>query len=98
MNRTVVIGGETSLIQKIDGNCSLSVNVDGVSGVVTTIEPHARATYGGDYIVVPKVTEQVLQTKEKVMSDDLTVTGIPTYQVSNPSGGDTFYIADNLGG
>lgn len=92
MDKTVVIGGDTSLIQKIDGDCSLSTNIDGVSGVVTAIEPHARAAYEGDYIVVPKVTEQVLPTKEKVMKSDLTVKQIPTYEVSNESGGNTFYI------
>lgn len=92
MEKTVVIGGETSLIQKVDGDCTLSVNIDGVSGVVTTIEPHARATYDGDYIVIPKVTEQVLPTREKVMVSDLTVTEIPTYEVSNEAGGNTFII------
>lgn len=92
MEKTVVIGGETSLIQKVDGDCTLSVNIDGVSGVVTTIEPHARATYDGDYIVVPQVTEQVLPTKEKVMVNDLTVKEIPTYEVSNEAGGNTFII------
>lgn len=92
MEKTVVIGGETSLIQKVDGDCTLSVNVDGVSGVVTTIEPHARATYDGDYIVVPQVTEQVLPTREKIMVNDLTVKEIPTYEVSNEAGGNTFII------
>ena len=92
MEKTVVIGGETSLIQKVDGDCTLSVNIDGVSGVVTTIEPHARATYDGDYIVIPKVIEQVLPTREKVMASDLTVKEIPTYEVSNEAGGNTFII------
>lgn len=92
MDRTVVIGGDTSLVQKVDGDCTLSVNVDGVSGVITTIEPHARAIYDGDYTVIPKVTEQVLQTKEKVMINDLTVKEIPTYKVSNEAGGNTFII------
>lgn len=92
MNKTVVIGGDTALAQRIDGACSLSVNVDGTSGVYTQIEAHARAHYEGDYTVIPMVTEQVLQTADKVMNNNLTVTEIPTYMVSNDSGGNTFYI------
>lgn len=92
MDKTVVIGGDTSLIQKVDGECSLTVNVDGVSGVIVPIEPHARAVYEGDYIVTPMVTAQTLPTQDKVMNNNLTVKEIPTYEVSNESGGNTFYI------
>lgn len=92
MDKTVVIGGDSSLIQKVDGECSLSVGIDGVSGIVIPVEPHARPTYEGDYIVTPMVTEQILETQDKVMRSDLTVKEIPTYAVSNESGGNTFII------
>ena len=49
--------------------------------------------YEGDYSIVPKVDAQVIPTKRKMMRDDLTVTAIPTYEVHNPTGGTTFYIA-----
>ena len=49
--------------------------------------------YAGNYTVVPKVEKQVLKTKQKVMTADLTVTEIPVYEVSNTSGGTTVYIA-----
>lgn len=51
--------------------------------------------YEGSYVVIPEVSAQVLPTLNKRMTDDLTVTGIPYYEVSNTSG-ITVYIAENL--
>lgn len=47
--------------------------------------------YNGKYEITPKTEEQVLQTKNKSMRENLTVKGIPTYEVSNSSG-TTFII------
>lgn len=47
--------------------------------------------YKGEYEVTPKETQQVLQTKNKSMADDITVKEIPTYEVSN-NAGTTFII------
>lgn len=49
--------------------------------------------YRGAYEVTPKVDEQVLQTAQKLMADDVTINAIPIYDVSNNSGGSTVYIA-----
>lgn len=49
--------------------------------------------YTGSYEVTPKVDAQTLQTAQKMMTDDLIVTAIPIYEVSNNSGGHTVYIA-----
>lgn len=51
--------------------------------------------YEGDYIVVPSVYEQILQTNGLRMTDDVTVTEIPYYETSNESG-ITVFIANNL--
>lgn len=48
--------------------------------------------YTGNYNVTPKIEQQVLETRDKLMSDDVTVKGIPFYEVSNPQGGTTFII------
>ena len=48
--------------------------------------------YVGEYDVTPKIEPQVLETRDKLMSDDVTVKGIPFYEVSNPQGGTTFII------
>lgn len=52
--------------------------------------------YDGDYIVTPRVAEQVMPTKEKVMLEDVTIRGIPYYETSNLSGGNTVYIAKEV--
>lgn len=66
------------------------LQIDGTVGVSTK---GVTAQYEGDYEVIPKVTSQVLKTKQKVMTDDLTVKEVPVYEVSNTSGGTTIYIA-----
>ena len=48
--------------------------------------------YEGEYAVLPKVTEQVLPTKDTSMTDDVTVLSIPISSVSNPEGGITVTI------
>lgn len=48
------------------------------------------------YIVTPKpYDEQILETKDKVMEDNITVKKIPYYSVSNPEGGLTATIGIN---
>lgn len=57
------------------------------------ITRHAMDPYGGPYIAVPKLDEQiVLLTKDKSMSDNVTVREIPWEEVSNPQGGITVTI------
>lgn len=48
--------------------------------------------YTGDYTVIPQVHQQTLNTKNKSMSDDVTVEEIPYAEVSNTSGGTTATI------
>lgn len=52
--------------------------------------------YDGEYVVTPKVVEQTLPTKDKVLVDDITIKEVPVYRVSNPSGGTTVYIAKEV--
>jgi len=48
--------------------------------------------YTGSTTVVPTATNQVLPTEKKSVMEDITVTAVPTYETSNPSGGYTFTI------
>ncbi len=48
--------------------------------------------YTGEYDLYPGTDEQTLATKEKVMSDDVTLHAIPQYIVDNPAGGRTITI------
>ena len=52
--------------------------------------------YTGDYVVTPKVDEQILPTENKLMEDDVTIKAIPFYNVSNTAGGSTVYIGKEL--
>ena len=48
--------------------------------------------YEGSYQVRPRKVEQILETKNKSMSDDVTVEAINYSEVSNPQGGLTANI------
>lgn len=48
--------------------------------------------YDGIYEVTPRKVEQILDTKNKSMRDDVTVKEIPYLEVSNPQGGITATI------
>lgn len=48
--------------------------------------------YEGEYVITPKVNEQTLPTKQKVMLDDMTVLAIPYAEVTNVSNGKTVTI------
>lgn len=54
-------------------------------------------TYDGEYVITPKpFTEQILETKNKSMVDDVTVLEIPYSVVTNPQGGKTANIGFEL--
>ena len=48
--------------------------------------------YNGDYNVIPRVYQQVLATKDKVMLNDVAVENIPLSRVINLSNGYTVTI------
>lgn len=52
--------------------------------------------YSGEYVVTPKVDEQTLETKDKVLTEDVTIKSIPFFKVSNNKGGDTVYIGNEV--
>lgn len=52
--------------------------------------------YEGPYDVTPKVTAQTLPTAKKLMQEDVSVRAIPYFDVSNPAGGNTIYIASEV--
>jgi len=53
-------------------------------------------SYTGPYTVTPLVNGNlVLQTDDKLMTENLTVLKVPQYEVSNPSGGLTLTIGDD---
>lgn len=49
-------------------------------------------TYDGPYEVTPDFEDQVLETEDLLMSDDVIVKEIPVAEVTNPAGGLTLTI------
>ena len=70
----------------------VTVQVDAVTRTSANDVP----VYDGPYEAIPKVEAQTLPTAKKLMTDDVTVHGVPFYEVSNDQGGNTVYIAKEL--
>ena len=70
----------------------VTVHVDAVIRTSANDVP----VYDGPYEAIPKVEAQTLPTAKKLMMDDVTVHGVPFYEVSNDQGGNTVYIAKEL--
>lgn len=70
----------------------VTVQVDAVTRTSSNDIP----VYDGPYEAIPKVEAQTLPTAKKLMTDDVTVHGVPIYEVSNQQGGNTVYIAKEL--
>lgn len=54
--------------------------------------------YLGDYQVDPSFKEHVLSTRNKLLTQNVTVNPIEVSRVSNPSGGTTVYIGGMTNG
>ena len=52
--------------------------------------------YEGEYAVTPKIDQQIMPTKGKLLTNDVTVHPIPFFKTSNTSGGKTVYIAKEI--
>lgn len=58
--------------------------------------PVGYTDYTGSYEVTPKTSEQSLKTKDRHLTDDVTVKAIPFFETSNNSGGNTVYIGSEV--
>jgi len=76
MDKTVVIGGETSLNLKIDGSPSLSLSVDGIEG--TVIQHGEYAEYTGEHVFTPSMETQTIEIANKLSQQNITINPIPS--------------------
>lgn len=76
-----------------NGTYTAPEGVDGFNPVTVDMMQIRGEQYEGAYEVTPSIEEQILQTAEKVMKDDLKIKEIPYAEVSNPAGGTTVIIA-----
>lgn len=94
MNDTVVLGGECTLVNYLDGTCVLTDVVDGVAHVVLKVTE--ADYYTGEYTVTPLADSSVvLETYQKLMADNVTVEQVPYYETHNTDG-ITVYIASEV--
>lgn len=86
--------GELSKLQDLSGQLSQELDLYGeLSGSIVT-----GGTYIGSYEVEPAFVEQILNTKNKIMVDDVDIHPIQLESVSNESGGNTVYIGGIING
>ena len=80
---------DTSIHAQLTGSGSINATLTGEEGAIEGVIAKYTATviYDGDYIVTPKANEEVvLETSNKLLTDDITVLEIPYYETSNVSG------------
>ena len=75
-----------------NGKYPVPEGVDGFNPVTVDVLQVQGEQYAGAYEVSPKFEEQILQTAEKVMTDNLKIKEIEITIVSNDSGGNTVII------
>lgn len=99
MKDTVVIDGDLLLSFEESAECELIIPESGEGGIYVAIHDGGGGIpYDGEYEVNPSFQTQVLETRERYMSDDVTVNAIEISRTSNPSGGTTVYIGGNVNG
>lgn len=99
-NLVSAIVGETATGARFE-QASMTASTESNGATVKIGTPVARdyssvPEYTGEYTIIPKADEaQILQTKDKRMTDDLTVTKVPYFETSNEHG-KTIYIASEV--
>ena len=76
------------MILHIEEQPTLNLKLD--FGYVVDVYEH----YSGSYVVAPKVYAQTMNTKDKVMDDNVNIEKIYCSQTENESGGYTVQIGD----
>lgn len=75
--------------QSLKGFLVVKERVSGIVNVGGTIK---QEPYTESYEITPSIESQILKTKNKTMTDDLTVKSIPYAEVTNTSNGITVTI------
>lgn len=83
-NNQLIISGEL-----LQGFLTSEVGLVGYIDVPSVV---GIESYDGEYVVNPNFVEQILETKYKMMKDDVVIEPITVSKTTNPSGGNTVYI------
>ena len=88
----IIHGGDMVPVTYQDGRYERPLAYDGECGVF--LSDGRIPAYNGETQVIPKArSDTILETKDRIVREDITVTKVPFYQAENPSGGQTVYIA-----
>lgn len=82
----------------LDGELSLTNMLDGVAGTVVKVAEYDLPVYTGATTVEPDFVGAVLMTAQKVVNQNITVNPIQVSRTSNPAGGTTVYIGGLING
>ena len=79
---------DNKLKGKIQSGLSVLGSISGNDSLVATIVPSTISfpNYDGEYIITPKVEEQILDTKNKITRENIEVKEIPYLETSNEYG------------
>lgn len=86
-NQTTTIVGKIVIAETLKGSIRSEGSLSGQIVIGEDAEP-----YGGEYEVTPNFQQQILETADKKMNQNLTIEQIPYAEVMNPSGGLTLTI------
>ena len=91
----------------VNKSISLKVNISGNQSLNALLRqkdipiagglnnPTSLPNYEGSYDIVPKTEEQTLETKNKILRDNMLIESIPYYETSNQYG-ETIYIGSEV--
>ena len=87
--KIVEVGHLTGVIHNSEANSLVGIIkiADRISGKIQRFIPEGFDIYSGEYVITPKpYDDQILETRGKLMINDVTVLQIPYYETSNTSG------------
>ena len=86
----IIQGNISSIVPKIEGNIQTSLQ-SLVGEIIPTTE---IPIYDGVTEVIPNQLDQILETRRRLMVENIEVKGVPYAEVGNPSGGLTVTIGE----
>ncbi len=92
INFTLALDGVPNYTLDVDGGNDITATLD----TAIVVRPLEGDIYDGEYIVDPSFEQQILETKNKTMEDDVTVNAIMVSRTTNTSGGYTVYIGGDI--
>ncbi len=92
INFTLTLDGVPNYVLEVDTGDNITAALD----TAIVVRPLTGDIYDGEYIVDPSFEQQILATRNKTLTDDVTVNAIMVSRTTNASGGYTVYIGGDI--